>query len=195
VRRVVFAVFSLLLLAGSAPAQDATRGNMFLGYSYTNLYLTSNGRTNLNGWNASVEGKILSFVGVVADFSGHYGHERSSNEACPVAMGNLPDGCVAGNTNDASEYVFLFGVRGSVPVGRFRPFAEALFGATHLNVNGSSAEPATSTTSFAQALGAGIDCRLTRLLGWRVMADDLHTGSFAHSHNNLRLSTGVTVRF
>ena len=66
----------LFLSAGLAGAQVPS-GNVFLGYSFENA--TSSAldldlsRPNLLGWEASFEGKVLPWVGIVADVSGHYG--------------------------------------------------------------------------------------------------------------------------
>src|SRR6478752_7807431 len=65
----------LLLLPTAALAQIPTRGNVFFGYSYGSADFSSNGRTNLNGWNGSLEGKVLPWVGFVVDFSGLYGSQ------------------------------------------------------------------------------------------------------------------------
>jgi hypothetical protein len=177
-------------------AQVPSSGNVFFGYSYTSVYLTSGTRTNLNGWNGSVEGKILPFFGVVADFSGHYGSSKlHSIGTCPVPVGGLPGGYVSATSGNVSDYAFLFGVRGSFSVKKVRPFAQILFGATRLNVNENGSGTSTSSTSFAQALGGGVDYHLIPLVSLRVQADDLHTGSFSVSHNNLRLSAGVVIHF
>ena len=78
-------------------------------------------------------------------------------------------------------------------MGRFRPFAEALFGAARVQGRGSAA--AKSETSFAQALGGGVDFRLMRLLSWRIQADELKTELTAVKQWNVRLSSGLAVRF
>lgn len=48
-------------------------GNAFIGYSYLSANSVSGNRTGLNGWNGSVEANVFPFIGLVADFSGHYG--------------------------------------------------------------------------------------------------------------------------
>lgn len=123
--------------------------------------------SNLSGWNASVEKKYLHYFGAVADFGRQYG--------------------------GVSQSSFLFGLRGSTTMGRFRPFAEALFGAVHTLGNGAVASK--SDTSFAAALGGGIDLRLTRLLCWRIQADDIKTSLAAVEQHSVRLSSGMAVRF
>ncbi len=89
-----------------------------------------------------------------------------------------------------TEHNFLFGPRVSAPVGRFRPFAEAMFGIGHVNANA-----AGSDTSFATALGGGLDYRLIRLIAWRVQDDYVETRFFGTHQNNVRLSTGIVVHF
>jgi hypothetical protein len=88
-----------------------------------------------------------------------------------------------------SQHDFVFGPRISASVGRLRPFAHALVGVSHIGGNGSS------DTSFADALGGGLDYRLARIVGLRIQVDDLQTRSFSNTQNNFRLSTGLVLRF
>ena len=55
---------------GSAVYAQVPGGNVYFGYSYMSADLVSNNRTSMNGWNGSIEGKVLPFIGIVADFSG-----------------------------------------------------------------------------------------------------------------------------
>ena len=161
--------------------QAPNHGDIFFGYSHMGVArcqaIFSAARvvcdplsaesSNLNGWGASVEKKYLRYFGAIADFSGQYGGVSQQN--------------------------FLFGLRGGAPIGGFRPFAECLFGAVH--TQGSGSAPLGSDTSFAEALGAGADFRLMRLLSWRIQADEIKTGSPTFERRNLRLASGVEVRF
>lgn len=171
--------FILLLLPGAALAQIPTRGNVFFGYSYGSADFSSNGRTNLNGWNGSLEGKVLPWVGFVADFSGLYGSQNIS--AIPTFNA------------DTRMNTVVLGPRVSVAVGKFTPFAEALFGASH--VHESATGLSESDTSFATALGGGIDYRLIHGIGLRVQGDMLQTRFFSSTQNNFRLSTGIVLHF
>lgn len=181
-KRFGFIVLVTFLFAGFANAQ-IPRGNVFFGYSYYNTDLSSIDRANTNGWEASLEGKIVPFVGIVADFDSHYGSQ------------NFPVGCPAGVvcTVNASftERNYLFGPRVSVSVAKFRPFAEALFGAAHVSANNGIG----SDTSFATALGGGLDYKIIPLVGWRFQGDYVQTRFFGATQNNVRLSTGVVVHF
>lgn len=184
-QKIALIFFALVLLAGMASAQIPTSGNVFFGYSYYNTDLSSIDRANTNGWEASVEGKIIPWVGVVADFDSHYGSQNFSG-ACPV----LGAGCGAFNA-DITEHNFLVGPRVSVSLGKFRPFAEALFGGAHVNVNNGGG----SDTSFATALGGGLDYKIIRPVAWRFQGDYVETRFFGATQNNIRLSTGIVLRF
>lgn len=186
-RMTALIFFTFLLFVELAAAQIPTSGNVFFGYSYYNTDLSSVSRASTNGWEASVEGHVFPFVGIVADFSSHYGSEKLPGAVCPVT--EPPCIPVEVGTN-ISEHNYLFGPRVSVSVGKFRPFAEALFGAAHVNANS-----AGSDTSFATALGGGLDYRLIRLVAWRFQGDYVQTRFFGTTQNNVRLSTGIVVRF
>jgi Outer membrane protein beta-barrel domain len=174
-RLITIALF-LLLVPAAALAQS---GNVFFGYSYSSADLSPNGRTNLNGWNGSLEGKVLPWVGLVADFSGLYGTQN---------LGFSP----AFNADTRITSV-IFGPRLSVPVGKFTPFAHALFGASHIHESASNFSE--TDTSFTDALGGGIDYRLIHGIGLRVQADMLQTRFFSNTQNNFRLSTGIVLHF
>lgn len=170
------------LSTGEIPKTQAPdHGDVFFGYSHTGAAHCERpiigGATacdplsahisSLSGWDVAVEKKYLRYFGAVADFSGQYG---------AVSLNN-----------------FLFGVRGGTSIWKVRPFAQVLFGAVHARENGFA--PLNPDTTFAQDLGLGADFRLTRLLSWRNQADELKTGAPAFVRRNLRLSSGLAVRF
>jgi opacity protein-like surface antigen len=182
----------LFLFAGFANAQ-VPGGNVFFGYSYESTNTSAFGpnvitstvtRPNLNGWEASFEGKVLPFVGIVGDVAGHYGSE-SFTEATPI-------GLITTNVT-GHEQEYLFGPRLSVPVGRFTPFAEAFVGVAHIHTGGTL--PTPSNTSFAYAFGGGLDYRIIRPIALRVEGDYVRTSFFSTDQNNFRLGVGVVIRF
>ena len=181
-RKIAVTVLLFLISSVFAAAQVPTSGNVFFGYSYYNANVGGQ-RGSLNGWNGSVEGKFLPFIGVVADFSGYYGSQNFT--ACPVAIGP----CVGGTTN-FTEPNYLFGPRASFSIGKIRPFAEVMIGAGHVHVNGGN-----SDTSFATAVGGGLDYKFFHLLGFRVEGDYIHTDLFNIPQNNVRISTGLAFHF
>ena len=184
-RTIAFILLSLLLFAGLASAQIPS-GNVFFGYSYYSTDLSSIDRANTNGWEASFEGKVIPFLGIVADFDGHYGSQNFSGCA------SVPVGIVCSGFNaSVTEHNFLFGPRVSVSLGKFRPYAEALFGGAHVNVNNGVG----SDTSFATALGGGLDYKIIKPIAWRFQGDYVQTRFFGATQNNVRISTGIVLRF
>jgi hypothetical protein len=190
--RKFFGISSVLLLFSAfAAAQVPTSGNVFVGYSYFNADLTSTGagRHNTNGWEGSFEGKVFPFIGIVADFSDHYGSGLPI--ACPVVPvggGGIGGGCPL--NSGFNERNILFGPRVSMSVGKFRPFAEALFGAGHINLDSGGTD-----TSFATAIGGGLDVKIIRPVAWRFQGDYVQTRFFDGTQNNVRISTGIVLRF
>jgi hypothetical protein len=174
-----------LLVTTLGFAQVPTSGNVFVGYSYLSADLPGN-RANLNGWNASVEGKVLPLLGIVADFSGHYGSQSPTQfAACPAGA--------FGQSCSVHQHNFLFGPRLSFSIGKFRPFVHGLIGASHISQDAGGFS--NSDTSFADALGGGIDYHLIPLISWRVQVDALQTRFFGTTQDDVRFSTGVTFHF
>jgi opacity protein-like surface antigen len=183
VKKSRFIAFAIFLFTGLANAQ-IPKGNVFFGYSYYNTDLSSIDRANTNGWEASLEGKIIPWVGIVADFDTHYGSQNFP--------ANCPFGSLACSVNASfTERNFLFGPRVSVSVAKFRPFAEALFGGAHVSANNGIG----SDTSFATALGGGLDYKIIPLVAWRFQGDYIQTRFFGATQDNVRLSTGIVVHF
>ncbi|MBO0910253.1 MAG: hypothetical protein J2P13_00560 [Acidobacteria bacterium] len=171
--------FVIVLIAGTAGAQIPS-GNIFLGYSFSRTRSVG-GTVSLNGWEGSLEGKLLPWVGIVADFGAGYG---SDNVLIPCPVNNCPF-----RGTDVRRYTYLFGPRLSIPVGRFTPFAHFLLGAAHVNARG------LTDTSFATAVGGGLDYRLIHGLAWRLQLDNLHTKLLSTGEDHIRFSTGIDLRF
>ena len=198
--RIIAVVCSILIGAGAAYAQLVPKGNVFVGYSYSRADVfpgsspafASSRTGSLNGWEGSLEGKVFPFVGIVADFSGHYGSQDFTTgcEAIPTPPCQPTSANAHANLNS-----YLFGPRVSFTVGRFTPFAEALFGAAHIREHAQSAGLSQADTSFATALGGGVDYKLFAPIAWRFQGDLLQTRFFSNTQNNLRLSTGIVLRF
>ncbi len=183
--RITSILFALFLFAAPAVAQIPASGNVFFGYSYYNTNFSGVGRANLNGWEGSVEAKIFPGVGIVGDFSGHYGSQNYVNPSNTCGVGAS---CPSGYNIHAFDG--MFGPRFSASFGKFRPFAEFEFGFGHATINGT-----TSDTSFATAAGGGLDYRIIRPIAWRFQGDYVSTHLFSLYQNNIRLSTGIVVRF
>jgi len=165
-RRLSTLVVFLAITAPAATAQLPTKGNVYFGYAYNHAEIISNDGTSLNGWNAQLEGDFLPWIGIVGDLGGTYGH-------------------------DIGEHNYLFGPRVAVRAGRFRPFAELMIGAAHINI----ADGAATDTSFANAFGGGLDYQIAGPVSGRGQLDWIHTRFFDNGQNDVRFTTGIAVHF
>jgi len=106
--KIMAIVCGLFLFSTAASAQ---RFNAFVGYSHIGFGpysvqldpLSPPLRRSKNGWNASLEAKVLPVLGIVADFSGYYG-----NSTAILSCSQYVAFCTAGNEN-FSLYSFTFG--------------------------------------------------------------------------------------
>lgn len=187
-RKIFFIALTLISFASLAAAQVPTAGNVFVGYSYYSTDLTGLGRKGLNGFEGSIEGKIIPWVGIVADFSANYGTQLFLGP-CPIVVPIGSGGCLNESANVHIDN-FLFGPRVSVSVGKIRPFAEGLVGFAHASTNGFG-----NDTSISSGVGGGIDYHLVPLVSWRLQADYLHSHLFNVVQNNVRVSTGIVIHF
>jgi opacity protein-like surface antigen len=189
--RNAFFVALVLTLFAAATAAQVPKGNIYIGYTYYNADLSLN-RSDLNGFQATLEGKLAPVLGIVADFTGHYG---SLNFPVFCSL------CTAPTTASANAHQFeaMFGPRVSFPAGKLRPFAEFEVGVGHVTRTGSAAGNVimgfASNTSYATALGGGLDYKIFSRVAWRLEGDYVRTHFFGAGQNNLRLSTGIAFRF
>jgi hypothetical protein len=174
-RKLWTLVFFITIFAAGAFAQIPTKGNVFFGYSYDRTPVVSNDTTNLNGWDLTLEGKFLPWIGLVADVDGHYGRHN-----------------FGGTSADVTAHNVLFGPRVSVEYHRFRPFAEFLVGAGHISRSNGISD---SNTSFANAVGGGLDYRIAGPVALRGQLDWINTRFYGQGQNGVRFSTGVAVHF
>jgi opacity protein-like surface antigen len=187
-RKAVVFLLGIISTSSLALAQ-VPAGNVYFGYTYYNTDLSLK-RGNLNGFQATLEGKLVPMLGIVADITGHYGSLEFPT-FCSLCTG--PTYASA----NAHQYEVMFGPRISIPAGKFRPFAEAELGVGHVTESNSSNTVVGfgSATSYATALGGGLDYKIFGPVAWRLEADYVRTHFFSVGQNNFRFSTGVSIRF
>jgi len=168
-------IFLMAALATTAWAQIPTKGNAFFGYSFDRTPIASNDTTNMNGWDASLEGKFLPWIGLVMNVDGHYGSHNFSGTYADITAHNI-----------------LFGPRVSVQVSRYRPFAEFLVGVGHISRSNGISD---SDTSFINAVGGGLDYRIFGPLALRGQLDWINTRFYGQGQNGVRVSTGIAIHF
>ena len=163
-RKILFVAALVLLTSVSAKAQQV---EIFGGYSYAHLNQPS-ASANLNGWDLSLNYRVVKGVGIVGDVSGTYGSP---------------------STGDTSLHTYLFGPQFSYH-GRVSPFVHVLFGGGHLNVAGAT------STCFTTAIGGGIDIPTVPHISIRaIQIEDVVTKFFGNGVNNPRISAGIVIHF
>jgi opacity protein-like surface antigen len=172
-------IFGVLIFSLSTAllsfAQDFPKTEVFAGYSYVRMSVAQNYHQNFNGWNGSLAFNPNRWVGVVADFSGHYSSDSLSN------------------------YSFLVGPRFTYRTqSRITPFAHALAGVARegegtVSLNGPGGR--TYRTGIAYALGGGVDAALTERIAVRVIQLDYFDQDAMFYRNGPRISTGFVFRF
>jgi hypothetical protein len=200
-----FLIFGLAALGLTAACKAQDKVELYGGYSYFRasiregqfnpcpicvppgpLLTTASQNANLNGWEFSGQYKLLPFLGAVADFNGTYGTLNSAN---------------------TREHTFLFGPQVSLSA-KVSPFAHVLFGMakesqdTIPNVCPVLLPTCTgftslgADTSFASAVGAGIDVNLVPFLKLRLFQIDyVRTQLHGATQNQPRASAGVVFHF
>ncbi len=199
----------LALLTTFATAQSNPKFEVFGGYSLEHISAcgASQGRnylflpcsmiedgysspSNFNGWTASLTRYVYKFVGVTADFAGHYGTTTESGDGVASAF--------------TSRYSYMFG-----PAAAFRTkksgtlFAHALFGGVSNNFGnvpgGGFRSNNPNYTQFAWAVGGGLDVNATPRLAVRLAQLDYErvnvpTG-VEPAVGGFRYATGVVLKF
>lgn len=172
-RRALCSVCLICLTFLPAMSQDIAKAEVFGGYSWAG--------GNFHGWNTSVTANVTKRVGIVADFSGHYGEEL--------------EGTILVKKDAHSA---LFGPRYSFRGKRFTPFVYALVGVTrfHQSATISGQRLSESDSGFSSALGGGLDVRVNDRVAIRAFQIDyFRPNFFGEAHNRGRLAFGVVLHF
>jgi hypothetical protein len=178
--------FAFGLLSLPLIAQDKVE--VFGGYQYlhigTNTSAGINSGQGFNGWNAAAAYNFNKNLGVEGDFSGTYA--KVSGVSFHI-------------------YTYTGGPVVSMNTGKIKPFAHVLFGGAQLT--GSAQGASVTFNGFTTMVGGGVDAKVNKVLAIRLAQFDwlyYHFGSktiagttvpsFSGS-NNVRISTGVVLRF
>ena len=215
----------LLLTSISLAGQEVPRVEVFGGYSY--LHVDTNGASasslnqlcstltlgncpfmfqvhpNFNGWNAAAQINLSPWLGVKADFSGHYGNLVTATSTSASFQGvqlfNF-------STPSQANYDLAFGPVLSYRKHNYSLFFEGLIGDEHQTFSsvqlpaglGSFAGP-SSRDYFAIITGGGIEVRAGKRLRIRPAEVDyvfVKNSSTSVGHqNNFRVSAGLVFTF
>lgn len=219
----LFLFAALILLAPAvASAQEKTPAvEVFGGYSYERGDEATHAivdHVNLHGWEGSATFVVNRWLGIEADFDGHYGSD-SAGVTIPSTFPGLPS-IQADFDVDSRQHAFLFGPKLSFRGERVTPYAHALFGGVHRSrdfdvrtaigsTDVSTVSFSDSDTAFGMALGGGVDVNLGDHVAIRAIQADYvqtrfdegtivtRTGQFdtEGTQHNARFSVGLVIRF
>lgn len=190
-RRIASAILLMFGLPLALPAQIIPRVTLFGGYTFVRAQANDGPSFDLNGWDASLEGGVAPWLGMVADVSQQYGSLRGEQE---------------------KQITALFGPQINIHgIPHVMPFAHALFGVVHGTNQFSITVPAcvavvgvvcppivshSAGNAFATAVGGGFDLKIFGPLWIRpIQADWLHGNLNPDHHTQLRLSAGIAPHF
>jgi hypothetical protein len=194
--RLVVATFLLAGSAGILAAQtpgEQPKNELFAGYSFNsadiNTLTIDPHRTAQHGVNLAYARNVTDRIGLVVDASGHF-HRNTFN----TGVGKF--------SSQRDQYFVLGGIQLRAGKGnRMRPYAHALFGASLFRGFTSDIRSAGNVytfddaTSFAMALGGGLDLQLGKRIDWRLIQFDYSPTFFGSGRqDNFRISTGIVFK-
>jgi hypothetical protein len=182
-------VMVLLFALGGVAAAQNSKYTVFAGYSYGNTSYGDNHRSNLNGWEASLEGyRFRPWLTFVADGSGYYGWNQF-----PISCVTVPICTPAIPEVRARHYTLVGGPQVSFFRGNLRPFVHAMGGASRVTVRTTGFF--SSSIGYTIAAGGGVDYKWRGPFSIRVSGDYLRMDLFNTTQNMFRGSTGFVLHF
>ena len=184
--RSLFAAFFLLLVSLPLHAQDMSRAEAALSYTYVHTNAPPNGCGcfSMNGGSGSFGFHFTHSFAAVADFS-------------VVHAGNVDSTGL-----DLTLTSYLFGPRFSFrPERRFVPYGQVLAGGVHASggLTPTNASGGAAANAFAATVGGGLDIRVTHHLAIRPIQAEYYVTKLPNGvndhQNNLRIDSGVVIRF
>ena len=161
VRKLVPLLGLSLLTGVPLSALEPPKAELFGGYSFLRSDRNDYRRRNFQGWNLSLARSINHRVEIVGDFDGHYGG-------------------IAGASTSFRSASLLFGPRISYRgYDRLTPSFQVLAGVARSTLDLSALGLAgISRSSFAFAVGGGLDLTVSRRFAIRLIEADYSLASF-----------------
>jgi hypothetical protein len=166
--------------AAASSGDRDSKFDLFLGYSF----LSNNSaefRAGDHGWNLDGTWFLNNHIGLMFDFSGHSGSNNSF-----------------GDDQDIDQYYFLFGPNIVQRFGNFSVSGHFGAGIAHQRFSyfGDGSFNSANENDFAMEVGGNLDWVGKGHFGLRIIKFDyLFSQIQGRTVNNLRVSTGLIIRF
>jgi hypothetical protein len=195
-KRFILVACFILCAATGLSAQTSSeypKNEFFAGYSFhsadINTLTIDPQRTAQHGLNLAYTRNVSRHIGLTADVSAHF--KRDSQQTGTGTFERQRD-----------QYYFLGGLQFKAGnEGRVVPFAHALVGASLFRGFTTNRTPAGNVftfddaTSFALALGGGLDVRVSKRFWLRLIQADYAPTFFGSGRqDNFRLSVGIVFK-
>jgi hypothetical protein len=168
-KKFMWVALALAVAAIPSYAQQTPAGDVSAGHSYFRLGGLGSSGVNLNGFNASAAYNANDWFGVVGDLGVYHGS--------PSGVG-------------VTTTTYTFGPRFSYRQGSSQvvPYAQALFGGSHLSVSGGG-----SSNPFAFSFGGGADIGIgtSGKVSLRPEVDYFGLHANGVTGNCVRISVGI----
>jgi len=188
-KKLLFGVSMIFLLSITAAAQDYPKAEWSLGYSFVRFNSTSDVPAfTAQGGSTSVAYNINKAIGIVGEFGGYH------------------NGKIGDLQLDNTTYTYLVGPRFTYRKESMAPFFHVLLGGAHATGSVENLLPPpdrleATRNSFAMAVGAGIDFKLSRHFALRPIQADYLLTQFGGQltgggkQNNFRYTGGIVFLF
>ncbi|MCA1564776.1 MAG: porin family protein [Acidobacteria bacterium] len=147
------------------------------------------GRDGFNGVNIDAGYNFSRYVGAKADFSYH---QKSTEFVAPAGATRVE---VEGKL---TQFMGGIKIQDNSTETKVRPFAQALIGLGHVNVESNSllGNFDQSETGLAAAIGGGLDIRVHRNVDFRAIKIEYNPVRIeGETGNNVRIGVGLNFRF
>lgn len=206
-------LLSLSIVTGNAFGQTE-RFELFSGYSPLRNFAGEAGSTEhfdtMHGWNASLTTNIKPWIGITADFSGHYDGQFVRLDIA------TPNGQLQAflRSHKFMSHRGMVGPQVKLRNGRWEPFGYALFGVNRVSVGEGQLTAlgpfpidqslasylatylaAYHDSGFAWAVGGGLDLKLSDKVKIRLIQADYTRSRTSVGREGLRTSFGLVFPF
>jgi hypothetical protein len=205
-------IFTGMIFAAMAFAQDAARFEVFGDYSYMQFNPTLSGlqSRSFNGGGGGAQVNFGRFFGIKGDFQGYGSTQTSFTVSAPTVT---PHGTIPAGTfnSDGNMFTYLFGPVVGVHLSKFHFYGEYLLGGSASNLYGNlvkSVDAGGGTLSgsgsqhpFTMALGGGFDLNLNKHVALRLAELDWiltrYTNPITNTNNqnSFRYQGGIVFKF
>jgi hypothetical protein len=171
-RKFIWVAFALSVLAVSSQAQQIPAADVSAGYSY--FRVGGSGGANLNGFSTSAAYNANDWFGVVGDLGVYLGS--------PSGVG-------------VTALTYTFGPRFSIRKSdKVVPFAEALFGASHLSASFGGVSGSSNPFTYSFGGGAEVPLGSSHKVALRPEVEYFGLRANGSTGNCVRISVGIVYR-